>query len=1143
MKKFVVKLMVVTFIINCLCTNIMFSVSANDYDVVQAAVEKAENSSSQKDIDDAQVLIAGLEPGSEREALEIRIDAVQEKSEYILKADFSDRKVGDEIQKWGGWDLTVQEDPDNPGSLVAKQVYNENSVGNFYDGYPLVNPPVTGRVVIEQSIKFDGDMGDDRYFSSYYSVGGDNADYRLFEIWPAGCKSLRASYGTSDWNEISLRSEIVSGKWYDIAVTIDTIKNEYALEVRCEGTVIGKVDGVVPYDKFDHSKGIDRIRVRFSGKKSSNHNDAAYINGVRIKGEGINEARKAVVEAERSNLQDDVDEALDALTNIGEGEDKTALTNRLNNVINIIESETLVSSAEKSRKQTDFDAAKTLVDGLFEGYKKREFTARLDAIVILTPAVAATEAVEKAEKTQADEDIQAAENKISVLEEGILKSELQKRIDSLKLLTGAVKALEIAEKSMNSEDFKNAKTAIELLEDGETKSELMDRLEAITNNAVLKAQSSRIKKYVDDAYNLVNLLPDGDEKTRLLEILDVIVVRGGLDDAVQAVEKAERTRLENDIAEAQELINELEESDTKDELQSRINKIKEILDATQKVEKAEESMTMADAEKALIAVNALSQGDEKDLLYNRVNTVINEIVNKINIAEEEVRKAGETLSDDDIAAAKSEVNALDDGIQKDKLVQKIELAEARKEAIEAVADMENSKTQSSLNKAQKLVMQLPAGDEKQELTDRILAVQLGNNSVFYVDYEDRDIGSIVTANYDMTVQNDPQNENNKVAKLKFADEPLAGFGESFAVSDPLTGDITFECDFMFEGNVSYDRYASFYARRKSDNYGIMMFQLNPDENNGGLYVEFFEEIEQSNKTMQKVQTSATYANDKWYTIKMVLHTETEKYDVYIYDTVKDAQIGAIENLNLRDMDTADYTKGFSEFYYRMSGSSTEKNCNMYMDNMNVYVSGTAAELVIKAESTKDAADIEAAKKSIDKMNDSSEKTALLSRISYIEDVVEIENLTQKAISTQLISDMDTARTKIDSLSRGYMKDALMSSIKNVICFTPVKLESETGEEISSLENGNITVSVSAMTYDTNERTAQLIVGLYKYTNGYPQMICSAKSEKKELNSGEQTLISAQLNIDDISDGEYKLITFVWDDASGMLPLAAQTIIQ
>jgi hypothetical protein len=145
---------------------------------------------------------------------------------------------------------------------------------------------------------------------------------------------------------------------------------------------------------------------------------------------------------------------------------------------------------------------------------------------------------------------------------------------------------------------------------------------------------AKVKDRLSGKSNLMKL----SKKEAYNKRLDAIAVRSGIADATEAVEAAEASKNEADIETADALVNELEDSDAKAALQSRLKNIYEIVEAIKLLDAAEASMEMADAEAALIAVNALIEGDDKKNLelYAKTGTpeyqrMVNEIARRLGL--------------------------------------------------------------------------------------------------------------------------------------------------------------------------------------------------------------------------------------------------------------------------------------------------------------------------------------------------------------------------------------------------------------------------------------------------------------------------------------------------------------------------------
>ncbi len=1116
----------------------------------RTAVETAERTGAQADIDEAQRLIVQVPPSDERTELEQRVDVVQQSADVVLGEDFSGRAVGDVINVNGGYDVTVQTDPADPANLVGAQHYNSTPTGGEAFQHHA-DPPLTGRVVVEQDVKFAGTTSNDRYFSMYYRTAIDNTGYRLFDMYaPEGGYGVRLDYYDAaagedrGWSELPSSTSIRYNTWYRLRFVLDMENNIYEVYMTdlSTGKEIGSVTGRQLWSTADYSQGISQFYVRFSG--SSTAQDCyLYFDNFKVTLSMASEARNALVAAERSILPEDVELAEEYIDAMPAGADKEAFTQRLQNVKNIIEVGPLVEQAVASRQQEDFDAAYALVEQLFDGYKKDEYQQMLDGIVILTPELAAQEALEKAEESLLAEDARIAQEKIDALEDGAEKTAYQQRLDVVLDIIAAREAVARCEQEMQKADYDDAQGKINRLEPGAERDALQARLDAVIPASIEKAQQTRLPVDIDKALALVNGMVESDEKTEYLAVLHAIVPRGGLEDAIDAVALAEQTRLASDIEQAQILVDGLEEGQDKSGLQNRLNAVRTLVAAIEQVELAEQSKDMADAENAQLLISALPESTEKAQLQKRVQAVIDEIVQVIDQTLEAIAQAETVVSQEAIDLAQEKIDALADGLQKESLQMRLRQVSLRLDAKEKIAIMEETKSQNDLDAAVEVVAQLPDGEEKDDYLSRILAVQLINNSLFYEDYQDSLIGESA-GNYNMTVQADPADPENLVAKLPYTVEPLSGFGSSYQPSSPMTGSITLECKFKFEGLVSYDRYISFYARRRCDAWGLELFQLRPAENTGGLYVEFYNPESQQNN-FAILQSSATFRADTWYQVTAVVNTDEGTLDASLTDVSTGTVIASGSGL-MRDygLENIDYTQGISEFYYRASGSTaaSETNCNLYMDDFRVFVSGSAIDYVITAEITQQDEDIAAAQARIDALVAGTEKTELQERLDAVRGVIAAKEAVGQFEELRQQSQLASVLDSIDKLPDSYTKDSLLQRANAVVGFGDLSVK-QGDVELDSLRAGTITVSLTATNNHNLARTAQLIVGLYKDAGGYLQMQASSKSEIQNLAQGTAQTLSASLDVTSLSGGSYQLIVFVWDDANGMAPLNSPIIFK
>lgn len=158
----------------------------------------------------------------------------------------------------------------------------------------------------------------------------------------------------------------------------------------------------------------------------------------------IEAAEEAVVKAETTTLQVDVDAALVLVNALPNGTEKEELLARLSEVqkqidlaIQTAAATAAVEVAETTKSQTDLDQARELVLELPEGDIRTGLSNRLDAIQseinLRNQIAAATAAVVKAEETIALDDITLAKNLVNLLPEGDIKESLMLRMSAVEI--------------------------------------------------------------------------------------------------------------------------------------------------------------------------------------------------------------------------------------------------------------------------------------------------------------------------------------------------------------------------------------------------------------------------------------------------------------------------------------------------------------------------------------------------------------------------------------------------------------------------------------------------------------------------------------------------------------------------------------
>lgn len=427
-------------------------VSADVFDDAQSAVAAAEASNSQADIDTAQVMVSDLPAGEDRAGLETRLDILQNKLDAALYEDFSGKEIGDVIKDNDNWNATVQNDPENVRGKVAMNAYQSEAAGGWY-AYDLAQP-VTGKIVMEQAVRFDCDGQGDRYFQMYYRTA-DGKDAMLFQIAPENHDNhgVILAYGNSNWSLMPNSKVIQPDSWYDIKIVMDTDTNAYEAYLSHNGSELAAITDGQLYSGGgqDYTMGINQVKYRVSGKLADTETAGEvniYYTGLKIWVETpLKAARNAVVKAERSLLQADVDTAEDLVTALDENADKAALQARLTTAAKYAPAATAVAKAEQTKLQTDVDSAYAIVNLLDDGAKKTQLLARLEAIETLGGLEAANYLVELAEESGQQADIDAAQSFVAQLADDADSNALEARLDMLQAKADAVVYADFSDKT------------------------------------------------------------------------------------------------------------------------------------------------------------------------------------------------------------------------------------------------------------------------------------------------------------------------------------------------------------------------------------------------------------------------------------------------------------------------------------------------------------------------------------------------------------------------------------------------------------------------------------------------------------------------------------------------------------------------
>lgn len=348
--------------------------------------------------------------------------------------------------------------------------------------------------------------------------------------------------------------------------------------------------------------------------------------------------------------------------------------------------EEAVETAELEPKQSNVNIAQGLIDTLPNSSEKDALQLRLDDV-------------------QADIDLyNSIQNEVDEMNNHLdqgnadlpLVEQCKDRVEVLRL------SVETLPNTMNKNLLKN-----EL-------NELEEKLNLI--EIVLKIKTNEDIEEVDlgDLQDQIDDLPDGNLKDDLQDKLDEAKA---LRDAIDAVELAETTKSQSDVDRARDLVNQLPNSQTKEDLMNRLDDVQKqinenngsdpfteiehikdpvvkatLLDVELSLKLAEKYQTRTWIVNALNKVNNVPQSIVSNHLYS---IVIEDLVSRVNKLKEDYNK----------------------GIAEQELQQKVTVA------TNYVTQYEKFKSTYYKNNAQTAVSELPSGEIRSLLQERIDAVK------------------------------------------------------------------------------------------------------------------------------------------------------------------------------------------------------------------------------------------------------------------------------------------------------------------------------------------------------------------------------------------------------------------------------------
>lgn len=380
----------------------------------------------------------------------------------------------------------------------------------------------------------------------------------------------------------------------------------------------------------------------------------------------LQSAKDAVAKAETTKSQQDIDAATALVNSLPESSEKTGMLGRLAIVQNQVNAEialqvatAAVIKAESTKAQADIDNAIALVKALPSSTNKTDLQDRLAVVQIQVDAdaalKAATAAVIKAETTKLKPDFDNANTLVKALPEGPAKVDLLNRLkviqdqieEESEAQQQATASVTKAEATKTQGDINAAYTLVNALPESSVKATLLSRLAAVQSQvnseaalqtataAVNKAEATKSQKDVDDAKALVNALPNGSVKNDLLQRLDIVQQlinsspNGNLHDAVAKVVYAENNRTQTNVDIARIAVSALPDGKDKTNLNVRLDNIQQIINITSGLNGQTVSNEVYKVVNDLgnVYINATN---ELSLKINELSGKINELQDKIN---------------------------------------------------------------------------------------------------------------------------------------------------------------------------------------------------------------------------------------------------------------------------------------------------------------------------------------------------------------------------------------------------------------------------------------------------------------------------------------------------------------------------------
>ncbi|UKS27896.1 chitobiase/beta-hexosaminidase C-terminal domain-containing protein [Paenibacillus sp. HWE-109] len=359
-------------------------------------------------------------------------------------------------------------------------------------------------------------------------------------------------------------------------------------------------------------------------------------------------------------------------------------------------------------------------------------------------------------------------------------------------------------------------------------------------------------------------------------------------------------------------------------------------------------------------------------------------------------------------------------------------------------------------------------------------------SSVYEDYESKSVGDalLTSGNYQLTVQQDPSEAGNKVARQLYGSTAPSGYTPTMSFT-PLTGTFVLDQKVRLDGSGN-NLYYVMYMRTQSGNIPVPIWRIHYPGSNPGLYL-----TKANGSGEENVVPANLIQTQVWYAIRTVINTSTATYDIYLLDQAGNRLYGSTGRHlpTVIGATTVDYSAGFKWLYGKHSGS-TLGYAATYSDDLFLYTMSAATQaefLVDNAEIGRNKAEITYADGKVAALAAGTVKTNMQMRLSALrtgmvaqasaavytaeQSELEADLAAAQALLRELPDDEDisTLQTRVNALARTinhwYLNNDYQLNSLNSIVFNQnnydVRVQEDadgTGNHVAKMTFGQVPTS-------------------------------------------------------------------------------------